>query len=145
MVTLAPGERLCEPGSQELLRRLTETFGVPVLHAQLDAALRERPQSRLTLVTKEECSVAVSGKSLARFNAYAEAVYNNHSHAWLDWYRSTLPARVRDAIELWRSRYGVTEEDQPISTAEKAYLRFRQKDRVLHRGGARFGTRYVRR
>ena len=146
LVTLAPGERLSDPGALDLLGRLGAMFGTVVLHALLDEQIVDAPRSLITLVSMHDlCGKPASARGLKKFNGYAEQLYNEHAHAWLDWYRSALPTRVRDAIEVWRSRYGITEEDQPMWTAEKAYLRYRLRDRKLKRGGARYGTRRVSR
>jgi hypothetical protein len=143
MVTLAPGERLCEPGAQDLLRRLGATFATTVLHAQLDDHLRERPAALLALVTVPHEPKPVPNDRLNRFNGHVERLYNDHAHRWMDWYRGVMQAKVRDAMELWRSRYGITEDDQALWTAEKAYLRYRKRNnQVLHHGGARYGPRY---
>lgn len=143
MVMLAPGERLCEPGAQDLLQRLSVVCGARVLHVLSDETLRSTPASRLTLVTAQHDPRPIGTDKLNRFNGHVERLYNEHAHRWLDWYRGVIPTQLRDAIELWRSRYGITEEDQALWTAEKAYQRYRKRNNeVLRHGGARFGPRY---
>ena len=39
----------------------------------------------------------------------------------VNWYRCRLGKRTREAIELWRRSYGITEEDHPLLTAERIY------------------------
>jgi hypothetical protein len=141
MVRLAAGERLSD--AHDLVDRFSEVIGHRVLHVPGDAQLRDRPRSLLHVLVEAPAPLPkLAFERAKRFNAIADRAYYAHSHQWMDWCRSTLSVRVRDAIQMWRSRYGITEEDQALWTAEKAYYRYRQKRLTLYKhGGARYGTR----
>lgn len=144
LVRLSPGERLSD--AHELLDRLSEALGIRISHAPLDDQLSERPRSRLELVVFTKQPVSISTERAKRFGAVADRSYNSHSHHWMDWYRATMHVPVRDAIRVWRSRYSISEGDQALLTAEKAYYRYRQRNaEPMRRGGPRYGPRYRQR
>ncbi len=57
--------------------------------------------------------------------------YLDEMCAWVDWHWPRANCRIIDSLDLFRERYAVTEEDHPLSTAERVYrLHRRRRTRV---------------
>jgi len=143
LVRLAPGERLAEPTTQDLIEHMSRALHLEVLHVQPDPHTGVKSALKL-LLRNEPPGASLSGTALDRLNYMLEETYRRHSHTWMDWLRDTTGAGISTCIETWRARYGVSEEDQAFETARIAYARYRKRaGRMLPRGGARYGARQV--
>lgn len=145
LVRLAPGERLAEPTTQDLINHMSRLLRVQVLHAACTDP-SNRPKSSLQLLVRD--APAHGGRwsrdTAQEFNGMLEETYRRHSHTWMDWLMDTTGAGVSVSLEAWRTRYGVTEKHQAFETARRAYARHREREgRMLPHGGARYVKRYV--
>lgn len=144
LVRLAPGERLAEPTTQDLIEHMSRALHLEVLHVQPDPHPHPGAKSTLKLLVREPPLAGLGSNALDRLNGMLEETYRRHSHTWMDWLRDTTGAAISTCLETWRSRYGVNEEDQAFETARIAYARYRKRaGRMLPRGGARYGPRQV--
>lgn len=143
LVRLAPGERLAEPTTQDLIDHMSRALRLDVLHVAPDKDPGTKSAVRL-LVRTLPASGHVGSNALDRLNGMLEQTYRRHSHTWMDWLRDTTGASIMTSLDTWRSRYGVSDEDQAFETARMAYARHRKRvGRMMPRGGARFGSRQV--
>lgn len=143
LVRLAPGERLAEPTTQDLIDHMSRALRLDVLHVEPDAQPGARSAIMLRVRRMPEDGL-VARNAAARMNGMLEETYRRHSHTWMDWLRDTTGAGIATSLEMWRARFGVTDDDQAFETARIAYARHRKREgRMLARGGARFGPRQV--
>ena len=143
MVRLAPGERLADLDTQELVQALSERLRVEVLHAKPDERLLTEPSVLLPLVRTGNYDPGLRRYEAASY--FLEQTYTRHAHAWMDHMRSTLRLGITAVMYNWRARYGITEEDQPYETARRAYARHRERrGDMLPHGGLRVRSELLR-
>jgi hypothetical protein len=137
-VRLAPGERLADPTTQDLVAHMTRILAVRVLHVEPDPREPTGAKSLLRIVCASGADIDVSSRRLRRLNAMVEELYRQHSHEWMDWLRAATNAPITTALNTWRSRYGINDDDQDFETARMGYVRHRRrKGLVLPHGGHR--------
>ncbi len=138
MVRLAPGERLADLDTRDLVHDISRQLRVSVHHAQLDATASSRPSSLLTLVLAAPLVAVPRPLEVKGTNFYLESHYTRHAHTWMDQVGAMLGLSISAVLVNWRARYSITEEDQPFETARRAYARYRERHgRMLPHGGVR--------
>ena len=69
----------------------------------------------------------LSPKGIVDFNSFVENIIKAELHSFIDFSRS-LKIRQAKAVELFREKYNITEEDIAFDSFKKSYRRYRIKE-----------------
>ncbi|MBL8002856.1 MAG: hypothetical protein JNL05_12945 [Flavobacteriales bacterium] len=139
MVRWAPGEQLADPDVQQGLKAFSEVLRMPILSAVIDEEVKPKPCNQLHLRVGPPTGQPPGKVMIGRFNYMAERLYREHFGAWCTYALQYTPRTVRQVVNDWHQRYGITDNDLPERTAEQSFWRYRQRNGlVLPHGGSRW-------